>query len=93
MNPSKLDKFLATVRARWPQYRIVAVPFTADEDPAIQHFVHLLDVPDDAYESVSDRAWELAFDLFGDEELPFVMTTIDPDTSANHFPVTTAEAG
>ncbi|MBI5431809.1 MAG: hypothetical protein HZA52_03145 [Planctomycetes bacterium] len=93
MNQAKLDAFLATVQVRWPQYRVVVLPFTADEDPAIRHFVHLLDVPDDAYRAVSDRAWELAFDVFGDEELPFVMTTIDPDASATYFPVTTAEAG
>lgn len=92
MTEQRLDSFVNALRARWPQYRIVVLPFTIEEDPVIRHFIHVLDVPEEQLVLVSDAAWNLVFDLYGNEEPPFLLTSVGPETSAKHFPVTTAEA-
>jgi hypothetical protein len=92
MTQSQLHELVELLRARWPSYRILVRPFEPEDDPAIRHFVRILDVPAEFVPAVAWEAWTLVPDVFGEAEPPFVMTALGRETSAKFFP-TTAEAG
>jgi hypothetical protein len=93
MTDARLESLLQTLRRRWPRYRVVLRPLAFDDDPALRHFVHVLDVPDDELVGVMDESWELAAAVYGNDEPPLLLTPIGIAASAKHFPRTNAEAG
>lgn len=82
----QLDHFLEQLRREFPEYPVVVLPYTNDDDPIIQHFIHVLGVPPKMLRTVTRRALRLAIDLFGPHEVPLHLTTLPPETSAQYFP-------
>lgn len=80
-----MDVFLARLEDEFPIYPVDVEPYTR-EDPTIAYFVHVLEVPVEELTRVAHRAWDLAAEVFGDEPIPFHLTTIDPEQSAEYFP-------
>jgi hypothetical protein len=82
---STFQSFLDRLRAEWPAHPIVVRPYHRPEDPSITGFAYVLDVPVDLLSKISRRAWRLAFEIYGDEPIPFHLSTVDPKASAIHF--------
>ena len=85
MTQSRLDQFLARLRAEYPKYTPLVRPYRRD-DPDIEHFIDLLDVPVDQLTTVAFRALDLAHEVFGEGPLPFHLAPLDPEQSAKHLP-------
>ena len=82
---STFQSFLDRLRAEWPAYCVVVRPYHRPEDPSITTFAYVLDVPVALLSKISRRAWRLAFEIYGDEPIPFHLSTVDPEASAIHF--------
>lgn len=85
MTQPLLERFLSRLRTEYPSYPLVVLPYSR-EDPTIEYFIHLLDVPIEELSRVLHHAWELAFEVFGEETIPFHLTPMDPEISAESFP-------
>jgi hypothetical protein len=80
------QEFLDRLKAEFPsEFAIVVHPFTIEEDRSITHFVNILMVPRDRLHDVVWRAWEIAEEIYGDEPTTFLMTTVSPEATAEHF--------
>ena len=86
MTASELKPFLDRVRSEWPGYPVSIRPWVSEDDPSIRYFIDILNVPEREHSRVEDRAWKLAFEIYGEQSIPFHMTTCDPATSATYFP-------
>jgi hypothetical protein len=91
MTDPRMNAVLAAVTARFPGTRIEVRP---NPDPAtatgMPDFAFILDVPPERGYEVSKFALEVAFAVFGDEPIPFLVGTVDPVQSAQCFPPATA---
>ncbi len=83
---TQTDAFLERLRQEFPKAEIVVEPHACEDDPSITLFVHVLGIPVGALSKASRRCWSLAFEVFGDHPIPFLLTTVDPETAATHFP-------
>lgn len=85
MTDAKLESLRAQINQSLPGFDVVISDFASEDDPSIKHFVNILDVPEDRLHDVAARALEIAFEIYGDEPLPFHLTTVDRATSSSHF--------
>jgi len=86
MSDQRLEGYLRRIRREFPDYIVAARPYQSPDDETIAHFLHLLDVPEDDLGPATRRALEIAFDAYGEDPLPFHLTTVDPETSRKFFP-------
>lgn len=89
----RFESFLAKLQHTFPSFPVVTRKFSRRDDPGVEHLVHILGVPHAALSSVASEAWDLAFALYGNAPVPFLLTTLPPETSAVHFPSTYGECG
>jgi hypothetical protein len=82
---TRLEEFLTRLREEFPGFVVIAVPFKDPDEEGIEHFIHLLNVPDCDLDSTAWRGLEMAFEFFGGTTLPFHLTTIDCATSRTRF--------
>jgi hypothetical protein len=81
----RLELFLERLRWEFEDYVVVALPYRSPDDETIEHFLHLLDVPEDDLGPATWKALEIAVEIYGEAPLPFHLTTIDPETSAKYY--------
>lgn len=80
-----MDRFLEVLRAEYPDYPLSVRKYSCPDDPTIECFIDILLVPTDRLHDVAWQAWGLAEEVYGDEPTRFLMTTVDPESSAEHF--------
>lgn len=85
MNGDLFREFLDRLQPLCPQARIMVEPFGCEELPDVLHFVHFLGVPRDRLAPVRSRAYDLAYDLYGDAALPFCLTVVTPEHAAQEY--------
>jgi hypothetical protein len=87
MTEPRTDAVLAAIAARYPWTRIEirpnSDPGTAEDMP---DHIYILDVPADRGYEIGGFALDVAFAVFADGPLPFLIGTVDPEQSARHFP-------
>lgn len=93
MTDAKLEVYLQRLREEFPDYVVACFPYRSPDDEAIEHFLHVLDVPEDELTPVTYRAFDLALELYGEINFPFHLTTVSPSISAEYFPEQLAAAG
>lgn len=79
------SSFLARLEAEFPEYPLAVQRWCDPDDPSIEWFLNLLLVPLEELHAVSIRAWDVAIDEYGDELIPFHLTTVSPESSAKYF--------
>jgi hypothetical protein len=90
----RMQQFLSALEAELPLGYVVHVrPYSLEEDEEIHWFIHILMVPSEELHPVAWRAWTLAGEIYGDEPTPFLMTSVNPESSTRHFPEALAKAG
>jgi hypothetical protein len=80
-----LDQFLARLRAEYPSYTPFVQPWRRD-DPDIEYFIDLLNVPIDVSITVAFRTLDLAHEVYGEVPIPFHIAPLDPEQSAKYLP-------
>jgi hypothetical protein len=75
------------------EFVISVRPYSCEEDRSITHFVNILMVPRGRLHNVAWRAWEIAEEVYGNEPTTFLMTTVSPESSAEHFAAQLEAAG
>jgi hypothetical protein len=88
----RFETYLSRLRQEFPRYVLVVEPFRNPDEEPIEHFLHLLEVPEDDLLSSSGRALEIAFDMYGDDPLPFHLTSLDPEISRQYYATALEEA-
>lgn len=56
-------------------------PYGTEDDDSIEHFIWLLDVPEEDLCRVQDEAIALSFSLYDPDPVPFVIGVADPEKS------------
>ncbi len=59
--------------------QLAILSYGSDDDPDIQYFIWLLNVPREQLCEVQDRAIYLALDIYEDGPLPFCIGVADPE--------------
>jgi hypothetical protein len=90
VNDDRTALLAREIESRWPGTRVEMRPCSDEEDPAIRAFLWILDVPVERLCEVEDFAIGRAFELYGDEPLPFHVSAASPETTAKHFPAPAA---
>ena len=85
MTDTRLETYVRRLREEFPEYVVICLPYRRPDDETIEHFLHVLDVPEDELTPVTYRAIDLAIELYGEVNFPFHLTTIDPKTSVEYF--------
>jgi len=82
----KVLEFLGLLESKYPDFTVIRLPYSSEGDDSISSFIHILGVPKSMLTQVSEASWSLALDVFKDEPIPFLLTTVDPESSLAHFP-------
>ncbi len=76
---------VAAIAARFPGTRVEIRDNPAPGMPTMPDYICVLDVPTSQLREVEDFGLEVAFAVFGDEPLPFLVGAFDPQQSAQEF--------
>lgn len=87
MTLARLESYCERLRSEFPGHRLVTRERVDADLPQIRHALYLLDVPLGLLHHVAWRGLEIAFEVWGDDPVPFVLHTIDPASTRVHFPV------
>jgi hypothetical protein len=89
----RIEKLVSRLREAFPCYVVAVRPYCSPDDPLIEYFIDILQVPDDDLCPASEKAWNLAFELLGDAPVFFLMTTVGRENSAKFFAKELVEFG
>lgn len=84
MITSLMDRFLERLRQAYPEYPISVQRYSSPDDPTIEYFIDILLVPDEKLHDTNWDAWGLAEEVYGEQSMPFLMSAVNPETSAEH---------
>jgi hypothetical protein len=76
---------VAAIAARFPGTTVEIHDNPAPDMPTMPNFICVLDVPASQTREVEDFGLEVAFAVFGDDPLPFLVGAFDPAQSAQEF--------
>lgn len=92
MSQELMDRFLFRLRAEYPHYPLSVRPYQSPDDESVECFIDILLVPHALLHAVGMRAWELADEVYGNAPVPFLMTSVSPESSAKYFGDTLAQS-
>jgi len=76
---------IAAISARFPGVTVEIHPNPAPGMPTMPDEICVLDVPRSQQHEVQKFGLEVAFTVFGDDPLPFLVGAYDPEQSAQEF--------
>lgn len=85
MTQPRMELFLARLGAEYPQYPLSVRPYQSPDDETVEFFIDILLVPETQLHEVGMRAWVLADEVYGDTPVPFLMTSVSPESSIEYF--------
>lgn len=86
MSDPRMAAVLAAIAERYPGVTIEVRP-NPDPDTAdgIPHYVLVLDAPREVVNELDDYALDLAFDVYGNDPIPFLLHAVDPENTAKCY--------
>jgi hypothetical protein len=85
MTDAAFTEILNTLRTEFPWADVLVRPHRNEDDPAIGHFVYILRTPRARLREVSLRAWEIALDHYEGKPVPFHLSAVSEERTAQYF--------
>lgn len=82
MIDARTASVIAAISVRYPGITIEVRPNPAPDMPTMPDFIMVLGVPPSLLREVDAFALQTAFEVFGDDPLPFLVGAFDPEQSA-----------
>ncbi|MCL4557988.1 MAG: hypothetical protein M1491_05060 [Deltaproteobacteria bacterium] len=81
----KIQKLKKDIESTFLFAKVLIVKFKIKEDKNIEYWFYILNVPNEKLYTVKNYAISNAIDLYGDDPLPFCVSTVNPDDTCKYF--------
>ena len=85
MRNPRIRALIETIEKRYPETRVVVQPWGGAEDPDIDWWLWILDVPEDRTVEVEEFAHRRARRMYGRRSVPFVVSSVNCAETARVF--------
>ncbi len=73
-------------RLREEGWTVVRQPYSCEGDSCVESYVQILNVPRERLVEVEDKAYDIAFTLWGENPLPLILGVMTPEKTRAAFP-------